>query len=188
MTTIFSKWTWSIFCLLSFCLLAFVSGQDELQVEVSNSPESFREAQILYSQAYLDLAKFDLESAEKVKSSLSFSALERRRLAVKVAEERLRVAMLPPGENDTVTVRMHYAEEYAKSARRDYLQAIASKSYTDAQRERLRMKSVLATRAVSVMSNPVHLMSLLDHMHWELDRLNEDVVTLQLRIEELEKR
>ena len=154
---------------------------------VSTSPESYREALVLYSQAYLDLAKYDLESAQKISSSLSISALERRRLAVKVAEERLRVAMLPPGEIDTTSIRMHYAEEYAKSARRSYLQAAASQTFTDAQLERLRLKSVLAARAATVMSNPVHVMSLLDHMHWELDRLKEDVAALQLRIEELEK-
>ena len=175
--------------LLSACgLCRILIAQESPQVQAVTSPDNFEDVQVLYAQSCLDLAKFELKSAEEIESSLSFNALERRRLAVKIAEERLRVAKLPAGENDTVSLHLRFTEEKAKKARSDYLRAVASKAFTASQIEHMRLKAEVAKRQFAVMSNPIHLMSMLDHMHWEIDRLNEAVIALELRIAEAEKR
>jgi hypothetical protein len=154
--------------------------------------QSYHESQIQYAQSYLELAKLELRIAEDHKTTLSNNAAQQKRNMVKIAEEQLRVASLPIGEGDTVPVRMRYAEENAKSSRQEYLNALSSTkesrfAFTDDQLERLRLKAEVARHRLSVMTNPIHLMSLLDHMHWEIDRLNEDLIMLQARIETLEK-
>lgn len=169
--------------LLSGALTTQVSAQEKSDP----SAAQYDEAQVAYSQACLDLARFELKSAEAVKSSLSIGALERRRLAVKVAEERLKVAMSQDTDKDTSKVRLRFAEETAKKARQDYLRASASTTFSSSQIEHLRLKSEVAKRKFEVMQNPVHLMSIMDHMHWEIERLNDAVTALELKLQEVER-
>lgn len=112
---------------------------------------------------------------------------ERRRIAVKIAEERLKVAISEEADTDTAQVRLRFAEESAKKARHDYLRGLASKTLTASQVEFLRLKAEVAKRKFELMQNPVHLMSILDHMHWEIERLNDAVTALELKVQEIER-
>lgn len=169
--------------LLSGVLMAQVSAQERSDA----SAIQYDEAQVAYSQACLDLARFELKSAESVKSSLSIGALERRRLAVKVAEERLKVAMSQEADRDTSKVRLRFAEETARKAKQDYLRASASTTFSSSQIEHLRLKAEVAKRKFEIMQNPVHLMSIMDHLHWEIERLNDAVTALELKLQEVER-
>lgn len=164
-----------------------VSAQEATHANTDSPSTQYDVAQVAYSQACLDLARFELKSAEAIQSSLSLGTLERRRLAVKVAEERLRVSTSQEAGTDTMEVRLRFAEETAKKARQDYLAALASPTFGASQVEHLRLKSEVAKRRFQVMQNPVHLMSILDHMHWEIERLTDAVIALELKIQDVER-
>jgi hypothetical protein len=160
-------------------------AQVSAQAKSDALSKQYDEAQVAYSQACLDLARFELKSGEAIQSSLSIGAIERRRIAVKVAEERLKVAMSQEAESDTSQVRLRFVEESARKARQDYLRALDSKTFSSSQIEHLRLKSEVAQRRFEVMQNPVHLMSIMDHMHWEIERLNDAVTALELKVQEV---
>lgn len=99
----------------------------------------------------------------------------------------MKVAISEEADTDTAQVRLRFAEESAKKARHDYLRALASKTLTASQIEVLRLKAEVAKRKFELMQNPVHLMSILDHMHWEIERLNDAVTALELKVQEIER-
>lgn len=178
--------------LVVFPVFCFVFAQAPQATDV-RSRESYHADQVLYAQSYLDLAKHQLKVAEQFKTAFSAHSLEQKRNDVKIAEEQLRVASLPVGETDTAPIRLRFAEEDAKHARNDYMKAVEAQkrnkaAFTDAQVETFRLKAEVAKHRLKVMSDPVHMMSLLDHMHWEINRLNEDLSALQSQVEELKER
>jgi hypothetical protein len=179
--------------LFLFSVLGFLFAQAPQEVDEPKTRESYHAAQVRYAQSYLDLTKHELKVAEQIKQSISAHSLEQKRSDVKVAEEQLRVVSSPVGETETTPIRLRFAEEDAKHARNDYMKAVAAQkgnkaAFTDSQVETFRLKAEVAKHRLNVMSNPAHMMSLLDHMHWEINRLSEDLLALQSQVEELKEK
>lgn len=155
--------------------------------------DGFAKSQIRYAQACLDLATVEYEAAMEAESSHSPAALQRLANSIKVAEEQLRVAKLPRSESDTVPVHLRYAEEKAKLAKRTYLGALErnkkrSGTYSELHLEQLRLKAEVAESRLAVWSNPAQILTYLDHIHWEIDRLGEAIIDLQQRQDRYEAR
>ncbi len=118
--------------------------------------------------------------------------MEIRRKKVKVAEEQLRVAKLSAAETDTVPIHVRFAEESAKATQLEYSRVAAytrevAQVYSESQVELFRLRAQVAQCRLEVLRDPSHLLSLLDHLHWQIDRLNEDIVSMQSRLELLER-
>ncbi len=151
---------------------------------------------VRYARAYLELAQVELQLAEQsnreVPGTHSVSFIARKENRVEVAKEQLRVALLGTIEGDASQIHLRYAEECARLAKRDYQRALEMKNrkqvYSDLQLQLLRLKAEVAEFRVALWSNPQNVLSALDHVHWQLERVSEEVVDLQLRLDELAKR
>lgn len=110
---------------------------------------------------------------------------------VAVAKEQLRLVKVPDG--DAIQLHLKYAQEMASAAAGDYQRAFKAKAafdgaYSDLQIRELRLKAEVAQLRLAIWSNPgINLLSLLDHMHWQIERVSEEVLDLQKRVEKLER-
>ncbi|HIE99484.1 MAG TPA: hypothetical protein EYG03_12055 [Planctomycetes bacterium] len=51
-----------------------------------------------------------------------------------------------------------------------------------------RLKAEVAELRMAIWNNPeTNVLSLLDHMHWQLERVSEEVLDLQKRVDKLEE-
>ncbi len=151
---------------------------------------------VRYARAYLELAEVELRLAEEsnrqIPGTHPRSSIARKENHVAVAKEQLRVAELGDKNGDASQVHLRYAEERARIAKRDYQQALEMKNrkqvYSDLQLQRLRLKAEVAEFRVALWSDPDNVLSALDHVHWQVERLSEEVIDLQMQLDELAKR
>ena len=59
--------------------------------------------------------------------------------------------------------------------------------WLDFEMAELRLKSEIAKLRLEIWSHPgTNVLSLMDHMHWQLERVSEEVLDLQRRVDKLE--
>lgn len=177
----------SLVLAMAFFLLP-ADGQDEV---AGDGPPNMMKR---YAEAYLKLAEVQLErrleANEASPGLFSKRQLDRGRLNIEIAREQLRLASVPAG--DAVELHVKRAQEAATVAEADYQKAlkavkITPRAYTPLQVEEFRLKSEVAHLRLAVWGNPnVSVFSMMDHVHWQLERLSEEVIELQSRVDKLE--
>jgi len=150
--------------------------------------------QIQYHQALVELAELEyqtaMESNRKAAGAIAGWNLDRLKKNVMLSKKLLENAMRDAGD-DMSTLHIVHAKELAKMAASDYRTALESKrlnpSAISAYRlEKTRLTAEIARLRVEMWKEPTSVSSLVDHMHWEIDRLSRDVLDLQQRLERLE--
>ncbi len=165
---------------------AIVAAAQQPRGNFSQEPISVR-----YARASLELAKVELKklmNAEKeVPRVIPPIILERAKANVKVAEAQLEQALLP-STGGAVNVHIRYAEERVKVAELELEKARKAKARNpnavlDVEIERLELVAETARLRLAMWRDPVYLPSLLDQMQWQLDRLSEEIIELNKRVE-----
>lgn len=146
---------------------------------------------VRYAQACLELAKIELkklvEHEKKVPRGVPAIILERARMNVKVAEAQLNQALVPSA-GGMVNVHIRYAEERAKVAELEFEKAKEARQHNsdaliELEVERLGLVAETSRLRLAMWRNPVYLPSLLDQMQWQLDRLSDEIIQLNKRVE-----
>lgn len=149
------------------------------------------ELAVRYAQASLKLAEIDLRKAEeqnkKVPRTIPQVIVERLRRNVAVSEAQLEQA-LQPSAGGAVNVHVRYAEERVRIAELEIEKAQKARqrdpdAVPAVEVERLALAADVARLRLDMWRNPVYLPSLLDQMQWQLDRLSEEVIDLNKRVE-----
>ena len=162
------------------------ASQQRQQGNPAEEPVSVR-----YARASLELARIELqkhlEQEKKAPRIIPAIVIERTRMNVKVAETQLEQA-LQPATGGTIHVQVRYAEERAKIAELEYEQAKKARLHNpnavlELEVERLGLVAETARLRLAMWRDPVYLPSLLDQMQWQLDRLSEEIIDLNKRLE-----
>lgn len=147
-----------------------------------------------YAETYLELAEVQLEKRlnanKKVPGVYSKREIDRSRMNVAVAKEQLLLVTAPEG--DAILLHAKHAQEQAIVTDADYQRALKANAvfagtYSELLIKELRLEAEVAELRVAIWSNPkTNVLSLLDHMHWQLERVSEEVLDLQKRVNKLE--
>ena len=183
-------------CLTTAALVYVVCAAGLPGVTQEQNAEILRAQQTRrYAEAYLELAEVQLEmllnANRKLARTYSKREINRARVNVAVAKEQLRLVTEPEG--DAIQLHLKYAQEMAGVAAADYQRALKAKAaldgaYSDLQIQELQLKSEVAQLRLAIWSNPgTNVLSLLDHMHWQIERVSEEVLDLQKRVKKLER-
>lgn len=159
-----------------------------------DTPEQIRQSQ---AKAWLQLAELQLEARlaanKKIPNLYTEKELRRYRTNVNVAKSRL---ALVQKNGDVVELYRQLAREQAKVARTDYEESIKANTLKagtyaryETEIEELRLKAEIAELRLAMWEQPeANLLSIMDHVHWQLEQLSEEVLELQKRFEQLELR
>ena len=147
-----------------------------------------------YAEAYLKLAEVQLElqlnATRTSPEAFSEREIDRSRMNVAVAREQLRLVSTP--KRDAIQLHLKHAQEQASVADGDYQRALKAQAsfvgtYSDLTMKEFQLKAEVAQLRLAIWSNPgTNVLSLLDHMHWQLERVSEEVLDLQKRVDKLE--
>ncbi len=177
-----------IFSMLPFAISTVAFGQDPS----TSMSDGYLEKQLLYAKAYRDLAKVELQVALEVRKEFpaQFSQfdIQRKRNKVALAEELLRLAEIPAAERKSSAVPLKYATEKAALATSEYEAALKKPDeYSVLRLEQLRLTARVADLRLQLWNYPTGIGSLFEQMRWQMERLSEEIVDLQQRVEELEQ-
>jgi hypothetical protein len=195
MTTLTKVYSLSFFAALT--VVGVLLAQTAIEERETGTHTENSNAQIRYAQAVLDLANVELLLTEhlnlKLHSRVDTFDIARKRDSVLVAQEFLKVAKQRLSEGDAADINLRYAQEKALRARKQYEQVLqhgqnAADSIAHLQLERLRLRADVAELRALLWSRPENAVSFLERLHWRMDRLSEEVVVLQLRVDELEQK
>lgn len=197
------------------CLLMYpASGEDKFGPDPASSS---RELQLRYAQTKLKLAKLELQQAKKYNRALSQSVedlvglseaekgrviasrrlsqatMERLHSNIKIAEERVEQAA-QDSAGATESVLLAYAEEKLRLAelRLKLVQANHDRdSDVEIQKmnvDRARLKCELAQLQLDILNHPRSSNSEFEALSLVIDRLLEDYVALEQRVDTIEVR
>ena len=148
-----------------------------------------------YAESYLKLAELQLhirrDANRKLPNLFSTAEIERYEMNVKVAKEQLRLVIGYRG--DAIELHLNYAQGKASVAEADYQRALKAQDtltppiYGELQIKEFQLKAEVARLRLAVWSNPgTSVLSLLDHVHWQIERVSEEVLDLQKRVDKLD--
>lgn len=172
----------------TLCIGRTLSAQDQ-----EGSPAKDHEIlRIRHAQACLELAESRLEHRLDINNRRPgfYTEKELRRYRQDVAVAKRHLATIRSG--DAVQVHLQHARELADVAKVDYQDALevsAEKpgAMTKHQMNELRLKAEIAELRLAIWSHPeANVLSLMDHLHWQLERLSEEVLELQRRLDKVE--
>ncbi len=180
--------------IFSFLPISLANGQagDESQ------PKKSDPIRLRYAQLNLELAETQLERRleqnEKMPNVQPVSPYEIRRYEMNVEVAKKQLAAAKHGA-DAVEVHLQRAKEQMQVAKEEYqnfLKAREAKAadpilYNKHELNELRLKAELAKLRFAIWSEPEsNMLSIFDQVHWQLERLSEEVLELQRRFETLE--
>ncbi|MGE5192216.1 MAG: hypothetical protein ACM3U2_06895 [Deltaproteobacteria bacterium] len=146
---------------------------------------------VRYARASQELAKIELKKLEeqnkRVPRAIPAIIVERAKINVKVAEAQVEQA-IGPSAAGTVNVHIRYAEERVRVAELEFEKSQEARrrnpdAISELEIERLGLVAETARLRLAMWRDPVYLPSLLDQMQWELDRVSEEIVELNKRLE-----
>lgn len=159
----------------------------------NNEEQSAEELRIRHAEARLELAKVQLkmlqQNNKESPGAISQAEIERAEMNIAVAREQLKLAKTPSA--DATQLHLKRAEQQAKFAKDQYENAQKAKasfaeSFSDLKLEEYRLKAEVAQLRLEMWKHPqTNMLSLLDHMHWQLERVSEELVALQKRVDQL---
>ena len=152
--------------------------------------EDYAEASVALAEVELRIAR---ESNRRVPHVFSEVDLERRAMNLAVANDRLNVARTTSEVGTTVPLFIQQAREKAATTARVYerareMQQLYGPSVSELVLERHRLAANVARLRLKVWEDPHHLLSLVDRMQWQIDRLSDEVVDLHKQVEMLQWR
>ena len=109
---------------------------------------------------------------------------------VAVAREQLRLATEPGG--DAIELHVTHAQSEAGIATDAYQRALKAVEadpslYNDLQIKNFALEAEVAKLRLAVWANPgTNTLSLLDHMHWQIQRVSEELLDLQQRVDKFD--
>ena len=184
-----------IFALLLLLIVSFffvpqsrqLSGQENAADELSH-----RKLAIRYAKTKLDVADVDLQRAMIMneRNIIPKLTLERIRSSHAIANEQHRQAI--SGSTDgAVKVRMRHAEERVRLAKLSLVageELNRSGSITGLELRRLQLNHELAKLNLMLMREPENVATQMEYMQRQIDRLGEDILSMDERISKLESR
>ncbi len=172
-----------------------------LSIAAANSPaqnpptdaDKATELQVRYADARLRLAKADLELARELNATVEGTIPEvevaRLRTNIAVAKRQLEIAK-EYTHGSTMPVQLKAAEAGVAMAEAELKSALEvntrlPKTFNATRIKKLRIKLELAKLRVEMWKDPNYLPSLVDQMQWQIDRLTEQVIELDERVDSL---
>lgn len=179
-----------VFGTLSLLLLAS-QGRPQSSAEIASAEhENVRQR---HAAACLELAELQLkkrlEANQRMPGLFPDKELHRYQVNVEVAKRHFAAVQLA---EDAVDVHLQHASEQAKLAESDLSQALATNqaepgTYSDYEISELRLKAEIANLRLIIWSHPkTNVLSVVDHLHWQLERVSEELIELQRRVDRLE--
>jgi hypothetical protein len=175
--------------------IAFVTLAGTALVLTSGSEtEDVASPQIQYHQALVQLAELEydaaLDSNRRVSGTFGKRYLERLQVNIRLSQRLLENAKRDAGE-DMSTLHVLHAEEWARIADKDYRSALKAREsnpqlISKYRVEKARLNAEITKLRVELWKEPKHISSLVDHMHWEIDRMSRNILDFQQRLERLE--
>ena len=166
--------------------------------EAEQSDEVFenltdRELTILYTKTNLSLAELELKRALELnlgRHIIPPLTIERLRSNLAVAKEQYRQASAESG-HASENVRLRHASERVRIAKVDLAAAEKLKdkgAVSEFELRRLQLKFDLARLNLALMQHPQGYLTLVDNMQRQIDRLGDEFLAMEQRIEKLEAR
>ncbi len=152
-----------------------------------------QEIKVQHAKVYLQLAEIELEQALQQNSQVAKvvprMVVERLHSNVAVAQEQLtqaeQASTLGPMET-----RLRHAEERVRLAKANLETMTKAKEkglkLDDLELKRLRLTHELAKLRLAMWNNPDNVLTLMDHMQWQIDRFGEEILYLDKRLTKLE--
>lgn len=147
-----------------------------------------------FGEANLELAEVELEirltANERAPGAFTQRQIDRSRMKVEMTKEQLRLATIVP-KGDATQLHLRHAELEAGLAAGIYERALKANKdrpgvYNELQIKRLRLKAEVTQLRLAIWLNPgTNTLSILDHMHWQIERMSEELVELQDRVDKL---
>lgn len=177
----------------ALCMFVF-QAMAQTQTTQDTTPEDpGTELMRRYAEKYLKLTEVQLElrleANRKSPKVYPANEISRYRMNVEVARERLRLVTAP--DSDTIELHFKYAQEKAKVAEELYQNALKAKAkspsaFSELKIRELQLKAEVAQLRLDIWSSPgADVLSILDHMHWQIERVSEEVLDLQRRVDKL---
>ena len=177
----------SVICTISL-LIALCSYQEQegSQEEDAISP---RDLVILFTKTKMELAEVELEWMKaKSEGVIPKPRIEQRRSDLIIAREQYKQAMLA-SSGGLEKVRLCHAEEKVRLARLD-LEAgkklMDKNALSELRLKRMELIYELAELNLAMLRNPENYVTLIEALQGQIDRLGEEMVSLDLRVTKLE--
>jgi hypothetical protein len=177
----------------AFCLIILWSaaavGQSHEPTE--NGP-SWHQLNVKYARAKMLLAEAELRIAtdanKQSPGAIARLVMERLKSNVAIAEQQLEEAKLATvGGNDRI--RMRHAEEKIRLAKLDWESGKRMNDrglMTDLELERLKLKLELANLSLVLLKNPQYFTTLLQSLEAKVDRMGDEILSIDQRLSKLE--
>jgi len=147
---------------------------------------------VRYAEASVELAQIEVqlrqEANRRTPNTYTPSQLEHCEANVQLAKEQLRLAQQPASADaDFVSVYLLQAENRARNARQTYTDALESNrldpAYSALKLRRLELEAERSQLRLAMWQDPSN--TLLEHIHWELDRVSEELLALEQKVDRL---
>ena len=175
------------------CCLLLLNASTCLGQETNDEFEQLSQYELMiqYTKLNRDLADIELQRAlgrnEKL-VTVSRLTIERLRSSLAVAEEQYKQANLA-STGGPEAVRLRHAEEKVKIAKMELEAGQRLSSTGNIHRldlQRLRLRYDLAQLRVVMLKNPDNFVTLMDSMDRRMDRLSDEILSLDQRLTALE--
>ena len=165
--------------------------QDQQPTPQDLSELSARELVILYAQTRMELADAELSFLqERPQGMVHRSRIERARSELAIAKTQYDQAMLA-SSGGLEKVRLAHAQEKVRLAKLDRDKAnelVDGRLPARFSVERAELRFRLAQIKLELLKNPENHVTLIEAMQAQIDQLNEDVLSLDLRLTKLENK
>ena len=183
-----------ILVVCTLCCAMWVAIRTEFtQASKQLAAEAPDQIRVRHAEACLELAELQWQSRlaqnRRVPNTFHEKELRRYEMNVAVARERLAAAKT---KGDVIGIQLEHAKQKAEVATADYEEAKAVRQstpdmYSDQEMDELRLKAEIAQTRYAIWNHSkANLVSLMDHMHWQLEQVSEEVLEIQRRVEKLE--
>ncbi|KAA5542085.1 hypothetical protein FYK55_14850 [Roseiconus nitratireducens] len=181
-----------VFLVVILVAIPVACSAQESDRESTSPPKTRYELDLQYAQTRLRLAEVELAAVMEIEraapGTISKLAIERLKSSVAIAKEQLAQAELAsvtgPGQ-----VRLRQAEEKERLARLDLQTAQQQREkgqISELELERLRLKHELAKLSLVILKEPEHFSTLLHFVEAKVDRLGDEILSLDQRLSKLE--
>ncbi len=173
-------------CAGFLCAAVLAVSSEQERVGVDLAPLMRRNA-----EAHLELAEVQLEirldANKRAPNAFTAKEIDRSRGHVEVAREQLRLAMMA-SDGDAADLHVSYAQSEANVTGGIYQRALKAteadpSAFSQLKLRELRLEAEVAQLRLAIWSNPgTSTLSIIDHMHWQIEQISEEVVDLQERV------
>lgn len=171
----------------------FLARPGQTQTESEAGPDGQDKIRERHAALCLELAEIQLEKRlelnRRMPDLFTEEELRRYRMNVNVAKRHL-VAVHRDG--DALEIHLQHAREQADVAQAKYRDAMKAVEkmpnvYSKYEMAEFRLQAEIAKLRMEIFEHPENnVLSMMDHVHWQLERVSEEVLELQRRIDKLE--